>query len=151
MNPVIPRAQSSKVFSNSRECQTSSMPIDYRENWQSSLTGGIQHLIISGLYFGEMQAPPSCSRARHCLRKGILWMRKRNQAAQGRKLKTFSLSQAHLVLVISLIVKKITHTVSVQRQDWNVRKIPTMNSAQVFQAILLPGYTMPLNHNSWIS
>lgn len=60
-------------------------------------------------------------------------MRKRNQAAQSRKLETFSSSQASLVLVISLIMKKITHMASVKRQYWKVLKIPTMNSAQVFQ------------------
>lgn len=135
MNLVIPRAQSSQGFSNSHECQTSSMRIDYRGNWQSSLTGGIRHLISSGLYFGEMQGPPSHICARHCLRKQILWMRKRNQSAEGRKLKTFSSSHASLVLVISLVVKKITHMVSAQRQYRNIRKIPTTNSAQVFQDI----------------
>jgi len=121
------------------------------DNWQSSLTGGMRHLISSGLYFGEMHSPPSRIRARHCSRKQILWTRKRNRAAQGRKLKTFSPSQASFVLVISPIVTKITHMVSVQRQDWNVRKIPTTNSAQVFQGFFFPGYMMLLNHNSWIS
>lgn len=149
MNPVIPRAQSSKVSRNSCECQISSVPTDYRENWQSSLTGGIRHLISSDLYFGEMQGPPShiCEQA---LLEQILWMRKRNRAAHGKKMKAFSSSQASLVLVISLIVKKITPMVSAQREYWNARKVPTTNSAQVFQDIF-PFYTMSLNHNSWIS